>query len=162
MNQPQRPTTRASAIRIIGITVAATLTAVVVILVVVTAGSRSSTPALVQNSGPAAAAPSTPAATGSLPPLSPAARSELNNANAAYRAGRTTEALADYRAAASEAPANAAPYFGIYMAASKLHNQPLADSALAEIRARSSSGGQALTDSALRQLHSAAGPPRAP
>jgi hypothetical protein len=96
-------------------------------------------------------------ATPAAPQLPPAARVALDSGNAAYRAKAYPQALAQYRAAAAAAPDEAAPYFGIYMAAMALHNRALADSASTEIRTHT--GGQMLTDSALRQLHSGTGLP---
>lgn len=52
--------------------------------------------------------------------LPPAARAALDSGNAAYRAGKYDAALAHYRAAAKAAPGEAAPYFGVYMAANQL------------------------------------------
>lgn len=144
-------------IRIIGTTVAVTLVVVVVIMVIVTAGSGPSrTAAPVRSASAAAPAPAVQA-----PALPPGVRAHLDQGNTAYRAGRMDEALTHYRAAAAAAPGDAAPYFGIYMAATALHNKSLADSALAEIQARSGNGGQALTDSSIRQMH-AGGARRAP
>lgn len=64
-----------------------------------------------------------------------AARPALARGNAAFRAGRYAEALGHYRTAAGMEPASAAPQFGILMAARKLDDAPLADSALAAIQA---------------------------
>jgi uncharacterized protein HemY len=87
--------------------------------------------------------------------MSPAAKAALDSGNVAYRAGKYAEALKSYRSAADQAPLNAAPFFGIYMAADKLGNKTLADSAAAEIRKRSSSTTEMLSDSTLQNLHSA-------
>ncbi len=89
------------------------------------------------------------------PPLPAAAREALDSANAAYRAKAYPLALAEYRAAAAAAPNEAAPYFGIVMAATALHESAVADSASAVIRTLTQSGGQMLSDSALRHLHTA-------
>jgi hypothetical protein len=89
------------------------------------------------------------------PPLPTAARQALDSANTAYRAKAYPLALAEYRAAAAAAPNEAAPYFGIVMAATALHEPAVADSASAVIRTLTQSGGQMLSDSALRQLHTA-------
>ncbi len=89
------------------------------------------------------------------PPLPAAARQALDSANAAYRAKAYPQALTEYRAAAAAAPNEAAPYFGIVMAATALHESAVADSASAVIRTLTQSGGQMLSDSALRQLHTA-------
>jgi hypothetical protein len=66
-----------------------------------------------------------------------AAKNLLDAGNAAYRAKRMSEALADYRAAAVAAPAHAAPWFGIYMVAGAEKNTALADSAMARVKALS-------------------------
>lgn len=63
-----------------------------------------------------------------------AARPALTSGNAAFRAGRYAEALRHYRTAAGMEPASAAPHYGILLAARKLEDAPLADSALAAIR----------------------------
>lgn len=52
--------------------------------------------------------------------LSPAAKAALDSGNAAYRDGKYEAALKHYRAAAKAAPAEAAPHFGIFMAAQRL------------------------------------------
>lgn len=83
--------------------------------------------------------------------LPPAARSAIDSGNAQYRGGRFKEALASYRSAAKAAPDNASPYFGIYMAAQKLGDQKLADSASKEINKLS--GNPMLNDSSLRAVH---------
>lgn len=87
--------------------------------------------------------------------MSPEARAALDSGNAQYRAGRYTAALASYRKSADLAPLNAAPFFGIYMAAEKLGNKKLADSASAEIKMRSTGSTEMLTDSALQAMHAA-------
>ena len=63
------------------------------------------------------------------PELSERARAALAEGNEHYRAGRYAAALAQYREAAREAPRNGAPYFGILMAAQKLGDAMMADSA---------------------------------
>jgi hypothetical protein len=85
--------------------------------------------------------------------MSPEARAALDSGNAQYRAGKYAEALKSYRQSSSLAPLNAAPFFGIYMAAAKLGNKALADSATAEIRRRGEGTSAMLTDSALQNLH---------
>ncbi|HVX38217.1 MAG TPA: hypothetical protein VHB25_01495 [Gemmatimonadaceae bacterium] len=93
--------------------------------------------------------------------LPPETRAALDSGNSAYRAGQYEKALASYRSAAKSAPDNAAPYFGIYMAAGKLNNKALADSATAAINARS--GGQpGLSDSAMKAMHSSTMPAAQP
>ena len=76
--------------------------------------------------------------------LSPEVRAALDRGNEAYRAKRYDEALAAYRDAAAAAPNEAAPYYGIQMAARALGRTALADSAEEKIRVLSpgsSSGG---------------------
>lgn len=85
--------------------------------------------------------------------MSPEARAALDSGNAQYRAGSYAVALKSYRLSSSLAPLNAAPFFGIYMAAAKLGNKALADSATAEIRRRGNGTNSMLTDSALEKLH---------
>jgi hypothetical protein len=85
--------------------------------------------------------------------MSPEARAALDSGNAQYRAGKYDAALKSYRQSSDLAPLNAAPFFGIYMAAEKLGNKALADSASAEIKRRESSSTQMLTDSALQKMH---------
>ena len=85
--------------------------------------------------------------------LSDAARAALDKGNAEYRAGRYAEALAAYRDAVKEAPGNSAPFFGIYMAAKKLNNAALADSASGAIAALAGANPM-LSDSSMREIHS--------
>jgi len=87
-------------------------------------------------------------------PLPPSARGALDKGNQAFRAGNYDVALASYREAATAAPAEAAPYFGVLMVAQKLGNKALADSASQAIAARNGDG-QMLTDSSMRALHAA-------
>jgi hypothetical protein len=61
--------------------------------------------------------------------LPPAARTALDRGNAEFRAKQFDAALESYREAARAASGNAAPYYGIYMAAQKLGQTSLADSA---------------------------------
>ena len=82
------------------------------------------------------------------------ARGALDLGNLEFRAGRFERALAAYRQAAKSAPSSAAPYFGIYMAARKLGNAALADSA-SRLIAATGSGAPGLSDSAMRALHGA-------
>ncbi len=89
--------------------------------------------------------------------MSPEARAALDSGNAQYRAGRYPAALASYRKSSALAPLNAAPYFGIYMAAEKVGDKKLADSATAEIQRLQGSGSGTLTDSALQAMHATAG-----
>jgi hypothetical protein len=86
-----------------------------------------------RDAAPAQLADSAPAGVASL---GTAARSALDRGNAEYRAGRYESALAHYRAAAAAASASAAPWFGLFMAAKKLGNEALADSARAEMAKR--------------------------
>lgn len=72
------------------------------------------------------------------PILSPAAKVALDAGNAAYRAKQFDAAITRYREASAASPDHAAPWFGIYMAASELKNKALADSAMAKVNALSS------------------------
>ena len=86
--------------------------------------------------------------------LSPQAKAALDSGNALYRAHKYDAALAAYRAASALAPAHAAPYYGIYMAANALGRKPLADSALKAFSARTIDAGQIVSDSLMKQAHS--------
>lgn len=103
------------------------------------------------------AAGSTSAANAANAPstLSPAARTALDQGNTEFRAGHYDNALKAYRDAAVASPNDAAPYFGIYMAATKLGNKALADSANQAIAARNGAQ-QMLSDSTMQQLHQGA------
>lgn len=61
----------------------------------------------------------------------------LDAGNLAYREQRHVDAVAHYRDAAALAPENAAPWFGIYMAAIAMNDTALADSAMARVNALS-------------------------
>jgi len=95
---------------------------------------------------------STAAAVSPRDALSDEAKVALDKGNAEYRAGRFDAALAAYRDAAKAAPGNSAPYFGIFMAAKKLNNASLADSASGEIAAIAGANPM-LSDSAMREIH---------
>ncbi len=84
--------------------------------------------------------------------LSPPARLALDSGNAQFRSGRYRDALASYRASVKEAPGHTAPEFGVYMAARKLGNAALADSALRIVNAHTS-GSPTWTDSAMQSAH---------
>jgi hypothetical protein len=90
---------------------------------------------------------------GSLPL---AVRSALDEGNAHYRGGQFEAALASYREAATAAPGEAAPWYGVYMAATALGNQQLADSAMTRINASGGVDG-ALSDSTVRDMHTGGG-----
>jgi tetratricopeptide (TPR) repeat protein len=87
--------------------------------------------------------------------LSPEVRAALDRGNEAYRAKRYDEALTAYRDAAAAAPGDAAPYYGIQMAARALGRSALADSAAEKIRVLSpgSSTGGATDPHALPPDH---------
>ncbi len=107
---------------------------------------------------PAAAAASGPS-TGAAPvanPLPAEARVPLDEANALFRQHQYAEALAKYRAAVALAPKHPAPWYGVYMAAQQLKNQPLADSALAAVKAGATDAPE-MADSGLAKLHEKAG-----
>lgn len=70
-------------------------------------------------------------------PVSATVRAQLDSGNASYSEGRYENALRHYREAIREAPASAASWFGVQMAAAALGNQALADSARAQIDALS-------------------------
>jgi hypothetical protein len=156
MPPTDQPTNRTATLRIIGSTAAITLVVALVVVELATIGRWRNAATAARGAPQAMAVPSVgdtqePAAV----PLPAPAREALDRANAAYRAKKYAEALTGYRAAAAAAaPGEPAPYFGIYMAATALHNAPLADSAMTVIRASGSDGGDMLTDSSLRDLHS--------
>lgn len=99
---------------------------------------------------PAQTAESSPAAASAL---GAGARSALDRGNEMFRAGKYDSALAHYRAAAKAAPDHAAPFYGIYMAAKKLGQDAVADSAHAEIGKRNAAAAPTLSDSALQAAH---------
>jgi len=82
----------------------------------------------------ATAASAADASTGAGPALSQAAKDALDAGNFAYRAKQYALAIEKYREAAAAAPAHAAPWFGVYMAANELKNAALADSAMARVK----------------------------
>ena len=86
------------------------------------------------------------------PSLSPAARTALDRGNEEFRAKKYDAALELYREAARAASGNAAPYFGIYMAAQKLGKTSLADSASMLIQVLSGTGA-GLSDSTMQKVH---------
>ena len=94
------------------------------------------------------------------PSLPSRARVALDSGNAQLRAKRYDAALASYRVAVTEAPGHVAPEFGVYMAAKRMGNGALADSALRIINAHTGNS-PAWTDSAMRSAHGAEALPRA-
>lgn len=92
--------------------------------------------------------------------MSPEARAALDSGNALFKAGKYADALKSYQTASQLAPLNAAPFYGIWMAADKLGKKALADSASAQIKAREGPSTEMLSDSQLRNLH--ANSPAAP
>jgi hypothetical protein len=105
----------------------------------------------------ASAGGSAPHAQSTLPPR---ARVMLDSGNSQLRAKRYDAALASYRVAVTEAPGHVAPEFGVYMAAKRMGNAALADSALRVINAHTGNS-PAWTDSAMRSAHGAEALPRA-
>ena len=85
--------------------------------------------------------------------MMPAAKAALDSGNALYRAGKYQLALTKYRAAAKLAPANAAPYYGMFMAADKLGNKALADSAAKAVAARDPSAPGMFSDTLMKRTH---------
>lgn len=152
MTPAQHSSSRSATLRLVGTTVAATLVVVLTVVELATMGGRT------RGAAPVAAPVGDLSDGGSVPgadapPVDGPAREALDRGNAAYRVRSYTDALDAYRAAAAAAPGDAAPYFGIYMAATALHDTVLADSAMAVIRAQRANGGDMLTDSSLRDLH---------
>ena len=73
--------------------------------------------------------------------MSPEATRALDSGNVLLRAKLDREALGQYRIAAAQAPDHSAPWFGIGMAAKRLGDSALVDSAKAIITARSPNPG---------------------
>ena len=73
--------------------------------------------------------------------MSAEATRALDSGNVLLRAKQDREALAQYRIAAAKAPDHAAPWFGIGMAAKRLGDSALVDSAKKVITARSPNPG---------------------
>ena len=95
--------------------------------------------------------------------LPPEAKTALDNGNQLYRAKQYKLALEQYRIAAKLAPAHASPYYGIYMAADKLGDKKLADSAIAAVNARADNAAPMFNDSLMKKTHldaKAATPPK--
>jgi len=85
--------------------------------------------------------------------LPPEAKTALDNGNQLYRAKQYKLALEQYRLAAKLAPAHASPYYGIYMAADKLGDKKLADSAIAAVNARADNAAPMFSDSLMKKTH---------
>ncbi len=86
--------------------------------------------------------------------LSSAAKAALDSGNALFRGRKYDLALAQYQVAAKEAPAHAAPLFGIYMIGRATNNKAMADSAMAGIRARNAVPAHDTPDTTqLQELH---------
>ena len=100
-----------------------------------------------------------PAATGvsphgTVPSITGDARVALDSGNKLYSAKSYDLALAQYRRAASLAPAAEAPLFGILMVASATNNAALTDSATRMLQALSDSAGDTTTADELVDIHS--------
>ena len=93
--------------------------------------------------------------------IPPDARLALDSGNVYFSVGKYEQALASYRNAAARAPTSDAPLFGIQMAATKLGNARLRDSAAGVLRAHNP-GSEALSDSMLRRMHENVAPKPAP
>lgn len=107
---------------------------------------------------PLGSAPGTGNAAGvsSQTALSPEARAALDSGNALYRAKNFQGALTQYRLAAKLAPEHAATYYGIYMVAGQLHDQKLADSAMALVNAHAGNAAPMFNDSLMKKAHTEA------
>jgi tetratricopeptide (TPR) repeat protein len=108
----------------------------VLLLLGVAACARSSSDRAAAASAPGGLPPGHPSIGSTALVLAPAAQALLDSGNVLFRAGKHAEALALYRAAASSAPAHAAPWYGVSMAARALGDSALADSAMMLVRAR--------------------------
>lgn len=84
-----------------------------------------------------------------------AARVALDSGNILLRGGDAKGAIAQYTAAANADPGNAAPWYGVMMAAQRAGDQKLADSAAAMVR--KTSGNPQLTDSGMAKMHAEGG-----
>lgn len=125
------------------------------ILPALACGSRSeSAPRVPLSQLPVGESASSPARLLSPAELSPLARTALDSGNAQFRSGRYRDALASYRVSVKEAPGHTAPEFGVYMAARKLGDAALADSALRIVNAHSANSST-WTDSAMQSAHGA-------
>ncbi|MDX2184983.1 MAG: hypothetical protein SFW08_13480 [Gemmatimonadaceae bacterium] len=87
--------------------------------------------------------------------LPPSARSAIDSGNVLLRAGDAANAVVQYRLATVADPQNAAPWYGVMMAAQRLGNTALADSASKMVATLS--GTPALTDSAMARMHAEGG-----
>lgn len=87
--------------------------------------------------------------------LPPSARSAIDSGNILLRAGDAANAVVQYRLATVADPQNAAPWYGVMMAAQRLGNTALADSASRMVATLS--GTPALTDSAMAKMHAEGG-----
>ena len=87
--------------------------------------------------------------------MPPAARAALDSGNVLLRSGDAKGAVAQYTLAANADPNNAAPWYGVMMAAQRAGDQKLADSAAAMVRAKS--GNPQLTDSGMAKMHAEGG-----
>lgn len=84
-----------------------------------------------------------------------AARAALDSGNVLLRGGDAKGAIAQYTLAANADPGNAAPWYGVMMAAQRAGDQRLADSAAAMVR--KTSGNPQLTDSGMAKMHAEGG-----
>lgn len=87
--------------------------------------------------------------------MPPAARAALDSGNVLMRGGDAKGAVTQYVAAANADPDNAAPWYGVMMAAQRIGDTKLADSAAAMVRKKS--GNPQLTDSGMAKMHSEGG-----
>jgi predicted Zn-dependent protease len=87
--------------------------------------------------------------------LPPSARSAIDSGNVLLRAGDPANAVVQYRLATTADPQNAAPWYGVMMAAQRLGNAALADSASKMVAKLS--GTPALTDTAMAKMHAQGG-----
>lgn len=107
---------------------AALAAVVVAVAAIAYVGLRSSSGTGADTATVPAASPAEPAPGGA-----DSASHALERGNTAFRAGSYEDALMHYRTAARAAPSSAAPHYGIHMAARKLDDGALADSAHAAI-----------------------------
>jgi hypothetical protein len=87
--------------------------------------------------------------------MPPAARAALDSGNALLRGGDAKGAVAQYTTAAAADPDNAAPWYGVMMAAQRAGDTKLADSAAVMVRKKT--GNPQLTDSGMAKMHAEGG-----
>lgn len=109
------------------------------------------TPPAAAAAAAAATAPTQVPGAAGVAMISDAERMVLDSANNKFRAKDYQGALAGYRRAAAIAPADVAPWFGVYMVGAVTKDKALGEEAVAEMRARGGAPGE--SDSAAIKAH---------